>query len=169
MAQSPLELRIVTALEERSADHAIDVVDVEVAGATKAPVVRVRIDHADESLDGISLDEIASQNGWISEAIDEIDPFPGPWNLEVSSPGLDRPLRRPHDFEHFAGSVVSVSTKAPGGRRKFTGELLGLRDGKVVLALEGGELALDLSDVASAKIKPNYDELVRASKSTKEG
>ena len=110
MASERLVSQIVEALERVGADHGIDVVDVEVVGATKAPTVRVRIDHADEDQPTISLDEVAAQSEWIGEVLDLIDPFPGAYTLEVSSPGLSRPLRRPHDYERFAGSDVSVTT-----------------------------------------------------------
>lgn len=169
MAQTPLEQQLIDALEERAEANQIDIVDVEIAGATKAPVVRVRIDHADESLPSISLDEITAQNDWISEVIEAIDPFPGSYSLEVSSPGLDRPLRRLSDFERFAGEDVTLTTTATEGRRKYTGELMGVRDGQVVLACDEGEFAFELSDIRQAKIKPNYDELARASKSEQEG
>jgi ribosome maturation factor RimP len=136
MAQTELELKIVEALEAVAADHGIDVVDVEVVGAKRAPIVRVRIDHADESLPTITLDEVTAQNDWISELLDVLDPFPGSYSLEVSSPGLDRPLRKGRDFERFAGETVSLTTTATEGRRKYTGELLGLVDGKVMLRIE---------------------------------
>ena len=169
MAHSPLELQLIAALEERAANHGIDVVDVEVVGASKAPVVRVRIDHADESLPTISLDEVTSANAWISEVIDAVDPFPGSYSLEVSSPGIARPLRRLHDFERFAGQDVSLATTATEGRRKFTGKLLGVVDGRMVLSCDDGEHTFAMDDIRSAKIKPNYDELVRAGASSKEG
>ena len=169
MAQSPLELRLVEALEQRAGDLGIDVVDVEVVGATKAPAVRVRIDHADETLPTISLDEITAQNAWISEVIEAIDPFPGSYSLEVSSPGLARPLRKAYDFERFAGEQVSLTTTATEGRRKYTGELLGIVDGKIALRTDEGEFSFELADIKSAKIKPDYDSLARASKSSHEG
>ena len=62
---------------KRALGHDIDIVDVEVVGSAKAPVVRVRIDHADEDGKTISLDEVAAETGWISDALDEIDVFRG--------------------------------------------------------------------------------------------
>ena len=109
MADATLRARIIDALEQESPAHGIDIVDVEITGGTKAPVVGVRIDHADEELPTITLDEIAAQNGWIGDIIDEIDPFPGSYTLEVSSPGMARPLRKARDFERFAGETVQIS------------------------------------------------------------
>jgi len=165
MANSPLELQLVEALEQRADNNGIDIVDVEVVGTSKAPVVRVRIDHADESLPTITLDEITAQNDWISQVIDEIDPFPGSYNLEVSSPGVARPLRKARDFERFAGETVSLSTTATEGRRKYTGELLGISEGKITLKTDEGEFSFDLAEIKSAKIKPDYEAIARAAKS----
>ena len=82
--------QILEALERAAGTHGV--------GATKAPTVRVRIDWLDESRDPITLDDVSAQTGWVSDAIDELDPFPGSFTLEVSSPGLARPLRRARDF-----------------------------------------------------------------------
>ena len=169
MSENALRAKILDALEGMAADHGIDIVDVQISGASKSPVVTVRIDHADEGLPTITLDEIAEQSGWIGDAIDAIDPFAGSYSIEVSSPGMDRPLRKAHDFERFAGETVVLTTNAYEGRRKFTGTLKGVVDGLVVLSCDDGEHTFGLADIKSAKIKPNYDELVRASKSQREG
>lgn len=168
MAQTPLELELIAALEERAANHGIEVIDVEVVGTSKAPTVRVRIDHADESLPTISLDEVTASNDWINEVIDAKDPFPGSFSLEVSSPGLARPLRKLHDFERFAGETVSLSTTAAEGRRKYTGKLEGVRDGHVVLVTDEGEFVFELAEIKNAKIKPDYEAIARAAKSARE-
>ena len=157
MAQTELELQIVAALEAEAAKHDIDIVDVEVVGAKRAPIVRVRIDHANEELDTISLDEVSAQSDWVNEVIDELDPFPDSFMLEVSSPGMARPLRKEHDFERFAGEEVQLSTKATEGRRKFTGTLQGLFDGNVRVTRDGEDLDIPFDQVKSCKIKPNYD------------
>ena len=81
MPKDGAEKAVIDALEPLAATHGVDIVDVEVVGATKNPTVRVRIDHADETADTISLDEVSEQTGWISEAIDELDPFPGSFML----------------------------------------------------------------------------------------
>ena len=157
MAQTELELQIVEALEAKAPAHDIDIVDVEVVGAKRAPIVRVRIDHADEELPTISLDEVSAQSDWVNEVLDELDPIPDSYVLEISSPGLARPLRKAHDFERFAGETIQLSTKAKEGRRKYTGELLGLEDGAVRISCDGETFTIALDEVKSAKIKPNYD------------
>ena len=148
---------ILVALEAAADTHGVDIVDVEVVGATKAPTVRVRIDWVEEQRGPISLDDVAAQTGWISDVTDELDPFPGSFTLEVSSPGLDRPLRRERDFERFAGEQVQLSTTATEGRKRFSGTLEGLREGAVVLATDEGELTVPLAEVRRCTIKPTFD------------
>lgn len=157
MASTPLELQLVEALEAVAADKGIDVVDVEVVGAKRAPIVRVRIDHADEELPTITLDEVSAQSEWVNQVIDELDPFPGSFMLEVSSPGLARPLRKRRDFERFAGETVQLTTTATEGRRKYTGELLGIVGDTVSVSCDGETYQIAFDEIKTCKIKPNFD------------
>ena len=156
MASTDIERELLAALEAAAPEHGIDVVDVEVVGASKAPVVRVRLDHADESLPTITLDEVTAQSDWVNAVIDEKDPFPGSYTLEISSPGLSRPLRRAHDFERFAGEDVSLNPIDREGRRHYTGTLKGLVDGRVVVECDGEEFSFAIDDIKSCKIKPRF-------------
>lgn len=156
MPKEGAEKGIIAALESKGAEHGIDIVDVEVVGATKNPCVRVRIDHADEQAPTITLDEVTAETGWISDAIDELDPFPAAFTLEVSSPGLDRPLRRERDFVRFAGSDVSLSTTATEGRRKFSGRLEGVEGGRVVLTCDAERVEVPLDEVKKCKVRPDF-------------
>lgn len=158
MPKAGLEQQIIDALEARAPERGIDVVDVEVVGASKAPCVRVRIDHADESAPTISLDEVTEETAWISEVLDELDPIPSSFTLEVSSPGLDRPLRREHDFERFAGRTVAVSLAPGEGRRRYTGTLLGIEDGTVALEVDGERVELPFDDIRKCTIKPDFSD-----------
>ena len=159
MPKTGIEQEIIDALEARAAERGIDVVDVEVVGATKAPCVRVRIDHADESLDTITLDEVTEETEWISETLDELDPIPSSFTLEVSSPGLSRPLRKPRDFERFAGQTVQVSLVPGEGRRRYTGTLLGIEDGSVSLEVDGQRVSVSYDDIGKCTIKPDFSQL----------
>ncbi len=149
---------LLAALEAAAPAHGIDIVDVEVVGSNKARTVRVRIDHVDEEADGITLEEVSAQTGWISELLDELDPLEGSYLLEVSSPGLARPLRRIRDFERFAGARVSLKTRATEGRRKYTGILKGYEDGKVLVSCDEGDFAFDIDEIESCAIKPTFFE-----------
>ena len=103
------EKSLLAALEPRAASEGVEVVTVEIVGSRKAPTIRVYLDTAK----GISFDEITAAQVWVNEIMDEIDPFPGAYTLEVSSPGIDRPLRTPEHFERFAGDEAYVVTNGP--------------------------------------------------------
>ena len=167
VAKTPLEQTIIDALEPIAAGRGIDVVDVEVVGASKAPCVRVRIDHADEGAPTISLDEVTRETEWISEAIDELDPIPSSYTLEVSSPGMSRPLRRPRDFERFAGQTVQVSLVPGEGRRRYTGELLGIEGATVALSCDGERVELALDEIKKCTIKPDFGDTAQAARANK--
>ena len=156
MPKTGIEQEIIDALEARATERGIDVVDVEVVGATKAPCVRVRIDHADESTPTITLDEVTEETEWISAALDELDPIPSSFTLEVSSPGMARPLRKPRDFERFAGETVAVSLVPGEGRRHYTGVLLGIEGDTVALEVDGERVELPFDDIRKCTIKPDF-------------
>ena len=156
MPKSGIEQEIIDALEPTAAERGIDVVDVEVVGATKAPCVRVRIDHADESAPTITLDEVTEETEWISAALDELDPIPSSFTLEVSSPGMARPLRKERDFVRFAGETVQLSLVPGEGRRRYTGTLLGIEDGTVALEVDGERVELPFDDIRKCTIKPDF-------------
>lgn len=89
----------------------------------------------------------------ISVLLDVEDPIAGKYSLEVSSPGLDRPLTRAKDFERFAGSDAKVESRvAINGQRRFKGELLGLVGDEVLIKTADGEVAVPLANVIKAKL-----------------
>lgn len=149
------EKSLLSALEPRAASEGVEIVTVEIVGSKKAPTIRVYID----AEGGISFDELASTQAWVGEIMDEIDPFPGAYMLEVSSPGIDRPLRTPEHFERFAGETVSVKTTGPiDGRSSFTGKLAGYDDGCVVVVAEdGSEFRIPYNDIKKARVKGTID------------
>jgi len=160
MAQASFEdirSTLLQGLEAQAESHGVVIVDVEVVGSAKAPTVRVRIDHADEGADPISLDEVSEQTGWISDYLDEADPIEGRFTLEVSSPGVARPLRKARDFERFAGEDVSLSLNNTEGRRRYTGHLEGYADGMVSIITDEGPFSFRLEDIRTCSIKPNFD------------
>ncbi len=159
MPKESTEKVILDRLDQLAAEHGIDIVAVEIVGATKNPCVRVRIDHADPEAPTISLDEVAGETEWISAAIDEVDPFPAAYTLEVSSPGLDRPLRRESDFARFAGETVALTTLAVEGRRRFTGTLLGISEGTVELDCDGEKVAIAFDQIKKCTLKPDFSKI----------
>ena len=145
------ERSILAALEPAAAEHGVEIVTVEVTGARKAPTICVYID----TPDGVSFDELASAQEWINRLMDELDPFPGAYMLDISSPGIDRPLRTPEHFERFIGEDVAITCKAPvNGRAKFSGVLAGFADGSARLQLQDGtEVVIPLEDMKKAQVK----------------
>ena len=149
--------RLLTALEAEAPAHGYDIVDVEVVGVGGQSVVCVRLDYAEPGEDPVSLDDVAAQSDWVNRVVEDVDPFSGSYTLEVSSPGLDRPLRREKDFLRFAGQTVSITTTAVEGRRKYTGELLGVEDGNVAVSCDDERFSIPMDQIKSAKIKPVID------------
>lgn len=148
------EKSLLEAMEPRAASEGVEIVTVEIAGAKRAPTIRVYID----AEGGVSFDELARTQAWIGELMDEIDPFPGAYMLEVSSPGIDRPLRTPEHFERFSGEEASVKTRGPiDGRSSFTGTLAGTRDGAVLMVVDGAELSIPFDAIKRARLKGTVD------------
>ena len=114
---------------------------------------------------GMTVDDCAEISRTISALLDVEDPLPGAYLLEVSSPGIDRPLVRPADYERFAGHEASIETGRPiDGRKRFRGRLGGLDGAGVRLDLaEGGAVVLPLADIQRAKLVLT-DELLAAAK-----
>lgn len=148
------EQSLLAALEEQAAEQDIEIVTIEIVGAKKAPTIRVYID----TPSGVSFDELASSQVWINEVMDKIDPFPGAYTLEVTSPGIDRPLRTLEHFKRFVGEKVVISTNAPvEGRSKWTGILAGTEGETILLDIEGTTHPLALDAIKRAQVKGTID------------
>ncbi len=148
------EQELLDALAPKAAEVGVEIVTVEVVGAKKSPTIRVYID----TPDGVGFDELAGAQEWINEIMDSIDPFPGAYMLEVSSPGIDRPLRTPEHFERFAGETAVVVLRSPHeGRAKWTGKLVGFDDGMVLLEVDGIVERLPYDGIKKANIRGTFD------------
>ncbi len=137
----------------------VELVDVRLAAEPGGQVLRVLIElPGAEQLPagaGVTLEDCARVSRALSQALDrDEDVIPGHYRLEVGSPGVERPLVKPLDFERYAGREVRVSTKqARQGRKNFVGTLAGLRGDQVVLRdAQGDELALPLGEVEKARL-----------------
>ncbi len=129
----------------------LKLVEVEYSGHGGRGRVRLFIDKTG----GVTLEDCEQASRSIGIALDVEDPIPIPYILEVSSPGLDRPLKRREDFERARGQRIKVRTsQAIEGRWDWTGRLQELRDGQVVLVLpEGREVLLPLDSISFARIE----------------
>jgi ribosome maturation factor RimP len=110
----------------------------------------------------LTVDDCAEVSRTASALLDVEDAIAGPYTLEVSSPGIDRPLTRPEDFTRFAGFEAKLETRAPiDGRKRFRGRLLGLEGDRVRIATLEGESLLPLQELQRAKLVLT-DELIAA-------
>lgn len=156
MADSDLASTLTDMIEETAVANGLDVVAVEVAGAENAPLVRVFIDREG----GIGIDDLVGANGWIQPILDEVPELEGRYTLEVSSPGVDRPLRRLNDFTRFAGSKVRLTTFGPVGDRKhFHGTIEGVDGEDVLIDIDGTEHRIPHSAVSKARLDADIEIL----------
>ncbi len=120
---------------------------------SKGGTLQIMIEPADGR--AMDVEACAALSRALSAVLDVEDPMPGSYTLEVSSPGIDRPLTRPKDFARWAGHIARLETaEAVEGRRRFKGTLLGLEGDLVKLRLEDGkETQVQLSAVSKAKLE----------------
>jgi len=123
-------------------------VRVAMVGRTTLQIMAERADDAP-----MSVEDCAEISRSVSALLDVADPIAGAYTLEVSSPGIDRPLVRPEDYDRFAGFEAKVElAEAVDGRKRFRGRLLGRSEDRVRLATDAGEVALPLTAVSRAKL-----------------
>ena len=120
----------------------------------RGAVLRLFIDHDD----GINVDDCALVSHEVSGVLDVEDPIPGDYNLEVSSPGLDRPLFELSHFERYQGESVQLTLLAPvAGKRKMTATLVAVDGDTLVMELDGESLRVPYSQVDRARLQPRFD------------
>jgi ribosome maturation factor RimP len=156
MAQTDLVSRVTELAESLAASLGMELVDIEYKREGHAMVLRLFVDREG----GVTLDDCAKVSRELSEILDVEDFIQAHYTLEVSSPGLNRPLKKPADYERYRGRLVRIKTfdllpdDAGNPRKTFVGELLGL-DSKVVrLKLNEGQTAgVPLDKVAKANLE----------------
>lgn len=154
MVTTDLVGRLEELLEPIAIRHGLELVAIETAGGRHALIVRVLLDKEG----GMDLDAICAANRWISDTLDEVDPIPGTYTLEVSSPGVDRPLRKREDFVRFAGETVVLKTRpGRGARTAWTGVLVGLEGEDIIVDVDGEIVHVRFEDIVKARIKGVVD------------
>lgn len=153
MATTDLVHKLESLLEPQAQAHGLEFVAVEMAGGRRAPVIRVLLDREG----GIDIDVLTSANRWISETLEEHEPVSGPYTLEVSSPGIDRPLRKLADFDRFAGENVHIKTHVKSGRSAWTGTIVRTQGETVVINADGQEVSIPFADIDKARLKGVID------------
>ncbi|GAB6098852.1 ribosome maturation factor RimP [Halanaerocella petrolearia] len=131
----------------------LELVDVEYQKEGENWILRVFVDKEE----GVTLEDCQNVSRELSTQLDVEDPIEHSYMLEVSSPGLDRPLRNDKDFERFAGKSVDISTYAPvNGEKRLTGKLLGLEDDNIKIEANGEEVLVPRSKVAQVKLAVEF-------------
>ena len=141
-------------LETTVAGLGYELVSVELSN--RGRMLRVFIDQAAGTPGGITVDDCARVSNQLARVLEVEDVDYD--RLEVSSPGLDRPLKKEADFVRFAGEQARLSLRVPvGGRRNFTGVMRGVTEGKLELEIEGGMVSLDLANIDKARLVPKVE------------
>lgn len=143
-------------LEPGAAALGFEVLAVEVTGASGGGVLRVYIDGPE----GVTIDDCARASQQFSAILDVEDPIEGKYTLEVSSPGLDRPLTKATHFQAVVGQEVRLNTSVPvQGRKRFRGELRDADSEGLEVIVDGESYRIPLASVAKARLVPDYDSL----------
>lgn len=146
--------RLLQVLEPVVEDLGFELWHLELEGAGGNRLLRLYID----APEGVQLEDCERVSHEVSATLDVADPLPGAYRLEVSSPGLDRPLVKPEHFRRFLGERAKVTLYAPiEGRRRFIGMLHGLDDEAVRLECDGEVVTLPYATIAKARLVPEFD------------
>ncbi len=131
-----------------------ELVGVEYLGGQEGgSLLRVYIDQEE----GITLDDCTAVSRQLSAVLDVEDPVKEHYSLEISSPGLDRPLFHEEHFRKYAGSRIRLKMALKiDGRRRFEGILKGLQDQEIVLEVDGEQFLLPLDQVETARLVPEF-------------
>lgn len=158
-----IENRIIAMIAPSVEAMGFDLVRVRLSGGDGDRTLQIMAEPADGS--EMLVDHCAEISETVSALLDVEDPIPGAYALEVSSPGIDRPLTRARDFERFAGHEAKVELDRAGeGQRRYRGVLAGVADDEVALECEPplGLVRLPLARIAEARLVLT-DELIRES------
>ncbi len=150
MAKENTEQRLEVLLAPVLEELAYELVDLEFVKEGQSWYLRLYLDKEG----GITLDDCEAASRAIEAVMDEKDPIEQAYYLEVSSPGLDRPLKKEKDFIKYAGEVVDVKLyRAQNKKKTFQGELVGLKDDVVTILDETGEpLSFQRKDIAQIRL-----------------
>lgn len=148
------EQGLLDRMEPLAAENGMEVITVEVIGSKKSPVIRVYID----AEGGVSFAQLTSAQEWLGALLDEIDPFPGAYTLEVSSPGIDRPLRTPAHFQRFVGEEAKVRTAEPvEGSSNHKGVIVAAGESEIELDVDGSVRSIPYKLVKRANLVGKID------------
>ena len=143
-------------------DLGYEFVGLEYNSNPKHAVLRIYID----SEEGVGIEDCETVSREAAALLDVEDPIRSHYNLEISSPGLDRPLFTTAHYLDFIGQVAQVNLFAPqDGRRKFSGPIKGADEQAVTISQDGEDVTLRLDNIAKAKLVPDYEKILAGHKS----
>ncbi|NWF98395.1 MAG: ribosome maturation factor RimP [Nitrospirae bacterium] len=137
-------------LAKKIADqHSVDIFDIEILGKGKM-LLRIMIDKPE----GVTLDDCEQFSRSLSALLDIEDPFEGPYTLEVSSPGLDRPLKKPEDFENNTGKLARIVTSEKINNQSFfIGRILKVQNNIIVILTKEKEIKIPFDKIKKANLE----------------
>ncbi len=154
--------RIESIIEAPLSARGYDIVRIQISGNIRR-VLQVMIERQDEQ--NITVDDCAIVSRVISAIMDVNDPIEGTYTLEVSSPGLERPLVKPKDYQRFLGHMVLVTTVQPiNNRKRFQGTLESATDAEISLTLiqantgESDKITIPIADIRAARLYVDFKE-----------
>ncbi len=156
------EAQIWPILEPVISAQGYELIEVELTHELGRQILRLYIDHPDRA---ITIDDTTKVTRLVDPVLDVEDPVEGAYNLEVSSPGLDRPLRLPAHFERHTGAHVRIRIQHPVSddrRRNFDGILKGIHDGLVSVEVDGELFEFPHDDIARARVDDRFNEETRS-------
>jgi len=157
IAKAAIDRRLAEIITPVIEDMGFELVRVRLMGG-KLPLLQIM---ADRPEGGIEVDDCAAISTAVSAILDVEDPVSDPYTLEVSSPGIDRPLTRLKDFEEFEGYEAKIETaESIDGRKRFKGVLAGVEGDEVMLNVAEGTIGLRFDWLSEAKLVLT-DELIR--------
>jgi ribosome maturation factor RimP len=174
MSRNPQQARLIQIVEPVLQANGLELVDLRFLLEQGGWVLRVQIDVpvaeitdlAEVPSDRVSLLDCENMSRELSAVLDVDDPIPQAYALEVSSPGIDRPLRTPGHFKHFINSDAKIQLAIPlqtptGERRNFKGTLKSATDTHVTIDCDGQPFELLVADIEQAKLVPDWDAVMR--------
>lgn len=174
MSRNPLHSRLITIVEPVCQAAGLELVDLRFLLEQGGWVLRVCVDlpldpevpPSEVPTDRVDLDDCENLSRELSAVLDVDDPIPQAYSLEISSPGIDRPLRTAAHFIYYIGSEAKIAMAIPlqtesGERRNFRGILRGADDGTVTIEVDGRPFQLPIADIDHAKLVPDWDAVMK--------
>ena len=142
--------KITELADSVAGQNAVDMVDVELAGSSRKPLIRIFIDREN----GVTLEDCERFSRGLSALLDVEDPIPSAYVLEVSSPGLDRPLKKLRDFERSTGKLVRIITREMIEKQNiFRGRITRVEGDTITLFFDDKEIDIPFDQISKARLE----------------